>query len=239
MNLRKALPLLVLAGLVLAGCATTPSTAEVKPQLTVSGTGLVRVSPDTASINLGVATQDTDVAQAVAASNLAAEAIINAVKNLGVAPEDVRTTYFNVSPQPMYDQNGQPTGQTNYWVNNTLVVTLRQVDQLGAVLQAAVDAGANSINGISFDLTDKSQAEEQARKAAIADARQRAPSGWRPLPGTTLGEIVSIYTGGYSYGAINYVEAASSAGSAGGGTVPIAPGTFDVRIDVTLAYTLK
>ncbi len=238
MNLRKALPLFVLAGLVLAGCAATPSTAEVKPQLTVSGTGLVRVSPDTASINLGVATQDTDVAQAVAASNLAAEAIINAVKNLGVAPEDVRTTYFNVSPQPMYDQNGQPTGQTNYWVNNTLVVTLRQVDQLGAVLQAAVDAGANSINGISFDLTDKSQAEEQARKAAIADARQRAER-LATAAGTTLGEIVSIYTGGYSYGAINYVEAASSAGSAGGGTVPIAPGTFDVRIDVTLAYTLK
>jgi uncharacterized protein YggE len=238
MNLRKALPLLVLAGLVLAGCASAPSTAEVKPQLTVSGTGLVRVSPDTASINLGVATQDSDVAQAVAASNLAAEAIINAVKNLGVAPEDVRTTYFNVSPQPMYDQSGQPTGQTNYWVNNTLVVTLRQVDQLGAVLQAAVDAGANSINGITFDLTDKSQAEEQARQAAIADARQRAER-LATAAGATLDEIVSIYTGGYSYGAINYVEAASSAGSAGGGTVPIAPGTFDVRIDVTLAYTLK
>jgi hypothetical protein len=223
---------------MLAGCATAPAAAEVKPQLTVSGTGLVRVSPDTASINLGVATQDTDVAQAVAASNLAAEAIINAVKNLGVAPEDVLTTYFNVSPQPMYDQNGQPTGQTNYWVNNTLVVTLRQVDQLGAVLQAAVDAGANSINGISFDLTDKSQAEEQARQAAIADAQQRAQR-LATAAGTTLGEIVSIYTGGYSYGAINYVEAASSAGSAGGGTVPIAPGTFDVRIDVTLAYALK
>jgi uncharacterized protein YggE len=238
MNLRRALPLLVLTGLVLAGCGAAPATAAVKPQLTVSGTGLVRVSPDTATINLGVATQDTDVAQAVAASNLAAEAIIAAVKNLGVAPEDVRTTYFNVSPQPMYDQNGQPTGQTNYWVNNSLVVTLRQVDQLGAVLQAAVDAGANSINGIAFDLTDKSQAEEQARQAAIADARQRAER-LAAAAGATLGEVVSIYTGGYSYGAINYVEAASSAGSAGGGTVPIAPGTFDVRIDVMLAYTLK
>jgi hypothetical protein len=237
MNLRIALPVLVIAGLMLSGCAAAPATAEVRPQLTVGGTGLVRLSPDTASINLGVATQDTDVAQAVAASNLAAEAIIEAVKALGVAPEDVRTTYFNVSPQPMFDQNGQPTGQTNYWVNNSLVVTLRQVDQLGTVLQAAVDAGANSINGITFDLSDKSQAEEQARQAAIADARQRAER-LASAAGATLGEIVSIHTGGYSYGAINYVEAAS-AGSAGGGTVPIAPGTFDVRIDVSLAYTLK
>jgi uncharacterized protein YggE len=237
MNLRIALPVLVIAGLMLSGCAAAPATAEVRPQLTVGGTGLVRLSPDTASINLGVATQDTDVAQAVAASNLAAEAIIEAVKALGVAPEDVRTTYFNVSPQPMFDQNGQPTGQTNYWVNNSLVVTLRQVDQLGTVLQAAVDAGANSINGITFDLSDKSQAEEQARQAAIADARQRAER-LASAAGATLGEIVSIYAGGYSYGAINYVEAASAA-SAGGGTVPIAPGTFDVRIDVSLAYTLK
>ncbi len=183
MNLRRALPLLIIAGLVLAGCATAAPSTEIKPQLTVSGTGLVRVTPDTASINLGVSTQDTDVVQAVAASNLAAEAIISSVKNLGVAPEDVRTTYFNVSPQPMYDQTGMPTGQTTYWVNNTLVITLRQVDQLGALLQAAVDAGANSINGISFDLTDKSQAEEQARQAAMADAQQRAASGWQPPPG--------------------------------------------------------
>lgn len=237
MNLHKKLLLLVTAGLVLAGCATAPATAEIKPQLTVSGTGLVRVTPDTASINLGVSTQDTDVAQAVAASNLAAESIIEAVKALGVAPEDVRTTYFNVSPQPMYDQNGQPTGQTTYWVNNTLVVTLRQVDQLGVVLQAAVDAGANSINGITFDLTDKTQAEEKARQAAIADAQQRAER-LASAAGASLGEIISIFTGSYSYGAINYVEAAPS-GNVGTGTVPIAPGTFDVRIDVTLSYALK
>ena len=158
--------------LMLAGCATAAPGTEIMPQMTVSGTGTVRVTPDTATINLGVSTQDTDVAQAVAASNLAAEAIINSVKTLGVAPEDVRTTYFNVSPQPMYDQTGMPTGQTTYWVNNTLVVTLHQVDQLGALLQAAVAAGANSINGISFDLTDKSQAEEQARQAGYGRARR-------------------------------------------------------------------
>lgn len=237
MNLRRALPLLIIAGLVLAGCAIAAPSTEIKPQLTVSGTGVVRVTPDTASINLGVSTQDTDVAQAVAASNLAAEAIISSVKNLGVAPEDVRTTYFNVSPQPMYDQTGMPTGQTTYWVNNTLVITLRQVDQLGALLQAAVDAGANSINGISFDLTDKSQAEEQARQAAMADAQQRAER-LATGAGATLGEIFLISTGGYSYGAINYVEAVPS-GSGSVESVPIAPGTFDVRIDVTLSYTLK
>ena len=236
MNLRRLLPLLVVAGVVLAGCSA-PSTPEAKPQLTVSGTGLVRVTPDVATINLGVATQDIDVAQAVAANNLTAEAIASAVKSLGVAPEDVRTAYFNVSPQPQYDQTGTPTGQTTYWVNNTLVITLRQVDELGALLQAAVDAGANNINGISFDLSDKSQAEAQARQAAIADAQQRA-ARLASAAGATLGEIVSIYTGGYSYGMVNYAEAAP-AGTSGGGNVPIAPGTFDVRIDITLAYTLK
>lgn len=236
MNPRRLLPLLVVAGVLLAGCSASAA-PEAMPQLTVSGTGLVRVTPDIATINLGVATQDMDVAQAVAANNLTAEAIANAVKGLGVKPEDVRTAYFNVSPQPQYDQTGMPTGQTTYWVNNTLVITLRQVDQLGALLQAAVDAGANNINGVSFDLSDKSQAEEQARQAAIADAQQRA-ARLASAAGATLGQIVSIYTGGYSYGMVNYAEAAPSA-SGGGADVPIAPGTFDVRIDVTVAYTLK
>jgi len=236
MNPRRLLPLLVIAGVLLAGCSAS-AVPEVKPQLTVSGTGLVRVTPDIATINLGVTTQDMDVAQAVAANNLTAEAIANAVKTLGVAPEDVRTAYFNVSPQPQYDQTGMPTGQTTYWVNNTLVITLRRVDQLGALLQAAVDAGANNINGVSFDLSDKSQAEEQARQAAIADAQQRA-ARLASAAGATLGQIVSIYTGGYSYGMVNYAEAAPAA-SGGGANVPIAPGTFDVRIDVTVAYTLK
>lgn len=236
MNLRRFLPLLAVAGLVLAGCSA-PSTPDGKPQLTVSGTGTVRVTPDIATINMGVTTQDSDVAQAVAANNLTAEAITQAVKGLGVAPEDVRTAYFNVSPQPQYDQTGIPTGQSTYWVTNTLVITLRKVDQLGALLQAAVHAGANNINGVSFDLSDKSQAEEQARQAAIADAQQRA-ARLASAAGATLGEITSISTGGTSSGVVNYV-AASPAGSGGGGNVPIAPGTFDVRIDVTVGYTLK
>jgi len=236
MNARNALILLTLTGLLLGGCAGS-ATAPSRPQLTASGTGIVRLTPDMATINLGVSTQDNDVGQAVAANNLTAQAITDAVMGLGVAPEDVRTAYFNVSPQPQYDQTGMPTGQTIYWVSNTLLVTLRQVDQLGTLLQAAVNAGANNINGVSFDVTDKSQAEEQARQAAMKDAEQRA-ARLAEAAGATLGEIISIYTGSSSYGTVSYVEAAN-AGSAGTSAVPIAPGTFDVQIDVTLIYALK
>jgi len=236
MNARNALILLILTGLLLAGCAGSAAPLP-KPQLTVSGTGIIRLTPDLATVNLGVVTQDTDVAQAVAANNLTAQAITDAVKTLGVAPEDVRTAYFNVSPQPQYDQTGMPTGQTIYWVNNTLIVTLRQIDQLGALLQATVDAGANNINGVSFDVADKAQAEEQARLAAMEDAQQRA-ARLAAAAGATLGEITTIYTGSSSYGTISYVEAAL-ANTGGSGSVPIAPGTFDVRIDLSVSYALK
>lgn len=236
MNARNALILLTLTGLLLAGCAGS-ATLMARPQLTVSGTGTVRLTPDLATINLGVVTQDTDVAQAVAANNLTAQAITDAVKGLGVAPEDVRTAYFNVSPQPQYDQTGTPTGQTIYWVNNTLIVTLRQIDQLGALLQAVVDAGANNINGVSFDVADKSQAEEQARQAAMEDAEARA-TRLATAAGAALGELVSIYAGTSTYGTVSYVEAAVASADSSG-AVPIAPGTFDVRIDLTVSYALK
>ena len=236
MNARNALILMTLTGLLLAGCAGSAAPVA-KPQLTVSGSGTVRLTPDLATINLGVVTQDTDVAQAVAANNLTAQAITDAVKTLGVAPEDVRTAYFNVSPQPQYDQTGTPTGQTIYWVNNTLIVTLRQIDQLGALLQATVDAGANNINGVSFDVADKAQAEEQARQAAMEDAQQRA-ARLAAAAGATLGEITTIYSGSSSYGTMSYVEA-PMANTGTSGSVPIAPGTFDVRIDLTVSYALK
>ena len=236
MNARKALILLTLTGLLLAGCAGSAA-PQARPQMTVSGTGIVRLTPDMATINLGVVTQDTDVAQAVAANNLTAQAITDAVKKLGVAPEDVRTAYFNVSPQPQYDQSGMPTGQTIYWVNNTLVVTLRQLDQLGTLLQATVDAGANNINGVSFDVADKAQAEAQARQAAMEDAQQRA-TRLAAAAGAGSGRSPRSYTGSSSYGTVSYVEAAvMSTGSSG--AVPIAPGTFDVRIDLTVSYALK
>jgi uncharacterized protein YggE len=236
MNARNTLILLTLAGLLLGGCAGSAAT-QSRPQLTVSGTGIVRLTPDLATINLGVTTQDNDVAQAVAANNLTAQAITDAVKGLGVAPEDVRTAYFNVSPQPQYDQTGMPTGQTIYWVNNTLLVTLRQVDQLGTLLQAAVEAGANNINGVSFDVADKSRAEEQARQAAMQDAAKRA-ARLATAAGAALGEVLSIYTGALTYGNVSYVEVAN-AGAGGTSAVPIAPGTFDVQVDVTVIYGLK
>ncbi len=235
MNARNTLILLTLTGLLLGGCVG--SAAAPRPQLTVSGSGIVRLTPDIATINLGVTTQDRDVAQAVAANNLTAQAITDAVKGLGVAQQDVRTAYFNVSPQPQYDQNGMPTGQTIYWVSNTLLVTLRQVDQLGTLLQAVVNAGANSINGVSFDVADKSQAEEQARQAAMEDAQERA-TRLAEAAGATLGEVLTLSTGSSGYGTLSNIEAAGT-GSAVGSAVPIAPGTFDVQIGVTVTYALK
>jgi hypothetical protein len=235
MNIRKALLLLTLTGLALGACAGS-ATAPARPQMTVNGTGTVRVTPDMATVNLGVTTQDKDIAQAVAANNLTAQAITDAVKGLGVAPEDVRTSYFNVSPQPQYDQNGMPTGETIYWVSNTLLVTLRQVDQLGTLLQSVVNAGANSINGVSFDVSDRSQAEEQARQMALEDARNRA-ARMAEAAGSALGEVLYVSAGSPSFGPMSFTQTEGT-GTGPTSAVPIAPGTLDVQVSVTVTYAL-
>jgi uncharacterized protein YggE len=120
----RALALLPLA-LVLSGCATLPG--RVERTIIVTGQGKVVVPPDTVVVVLGVQTRGPDVGPTVAENNQAAEKVVQAVTDLGVAPEDVQTTNFNISTQPRYDEFGNPTDEVTYWVDNSITITLHDV----------------------------------------------------------------------------------------------------------------
>ncbi|MEW6566573.1 MAG: SIMPL domain-containing protein [Chloroflexota bacterium] len=229
MSSRRIILSLALLSLVLAGCgAAAPAQQR---SLAVTGTGKVEVAPDIVTVNLGVQTTGEDIAQVVADNNRRAERVKQAVIALGVAEDDVRTISFYVSPQPQYDENGNPTGVTIYWVDNTVTVTLRQIDQLGRLLQAAVDAGANSIQGVSFSVDDPSSAEDQARQLAMEDARARAEM-LAQAAGAALGDPISISTS-------VSVPAPYVAGIGGGGGVPVSPGMAEVQVQVYVTYELE
>lgn len=229
MRTKQAIAALLLASLALAGCRAF---APAQPRtLTVVGTGKVEVVPDVVTVNLGVQTVGEDIAQVVAENNRRAQRVQQAVTGLGVAQEDVRTVSFYVSPQPQYDDTGSPTGVTLYWVENTITVTLRQIDRLGQLLQSAVDAGANSIQGVSFSLDDSSAAETEARALAMQDARARAEM-LAQAAGAKLGAPISINTS--VIGPSPY-----AAGIGGGGGVPVSPGMAEVQVQVFVTYELK
>jgi hypothetical protein len=119
--------ILVTLVLFLAACTTSTNQG---PTLTVTGTGTVYLSPDIAYVDIGVHTENTDIAQAVESNNSLAQAVVDALRNSGVDAKDLQTSNFSVYSTTQTDQLiGKPTG-TNYSVDNSVSVTVRDLSKL-------------------------------------------------------------------------------------------------------------
>jgi uncharacterized protein len=232
----------LLMAALLAGCGGVTAVTNAAPPprtLTVSGTGEVDLTPDVAYIDIGVHTDMPTATQAVAANNNQTQQVVNALKSSGVDPKDIRTTNFSIYPNTQYDQQtGKPSG-TTYAVDNTVNVTVHQLDKLGDLLDATVNAGANSINSIQFDVADKSAAIKQARDKAVIDARVQAQD-LASATGVTLGDVQTI-----SFNETVPPPVFDMYGKGGGGgvaaaaSVPINTGQLTLTVSVNITYAIK
>ena len=232
----------VAMALLLGACApaavVSPAAADTPVrQLSVVGVGQVYATPDIAYINVGVRSQADTVAAALEQNNTQARAIKDTLMGEGVAEEDIQTSSFNVYPQSEYDFQGNIT-RTFYVVENTVYVTVRDLNALGTVLDAVATSGANTIYGINFDLQDKAPAQSDARALAVESARTQAQE-LADLTGVELGEITSITTF-YSYPMQYYGYGMGGGGAAPmASTVPIAAGQMQVNSEVTIVFAIK
>ncbi|GAB4580507.1 MAG: SIMPL domain-containing protein [Anaerolineales bacterium] len=219
-----------------APVAQTTSSEPLRT-LNINGHGEVSLTPDIAYIYVGVHTENPEAGAAVAENNEQAQAVIDALRDAGVAAEDISTTNFSLWYSQNYDMNGQPT-DGKYVVDNTVFITIHDLDLLGDTLGVAIEAGANTVNSIAFDVSDQEAALAEAREKAVADARAQAEE-LAALAEVELGEIQSINMyGGYPspiYG-----------GKGGGGyaadaamSVPITPGQYVVSVDVNIVFTIE
>ncbi len=204
-------------------------------QMNASGMGQVYLKPDVAYVYIGVQSQNEGVSQALSENNAKAQAVAKALTDLGVKTDDIQTSAFNVVPQPQYDpQTGQQSGIL-YMVDNTVYVTVRDLQSLGQVLDAVVRAGANSINGVTFDVLDKEAAMDEARTLAIADAKKNADA-MAKAAGITLGEIITLNV--YNSGSpVPIFE--GKGGAMGAGQAPISAGQLVLTINADVSYALK
>jgi uncharacterized protein len=222
----------------LAACSATPVAAGSVPQvrsLSSSGTGEVYLVPDVAYVYIGVKANADDVATALANNNTQANAVAQAVKDLGVEAKDVQTTSFNVYPMQDYAPDG--TVSRNYFVvENTVYITVRDLSKLGTLLDAVVKSGANTINGITFDVKDKEAALAQARDLAIQDAIAEAQSIAK-TSGVKLGDLqnVSVYTNNTPTPMYDAKGGAMSAAA----NVPISAGQLVITANANLIYEIK
>lgn len=243
----KILTFVLLAAIAVTAIAAYSTLAKAAPvsqttdestplrTLSINGHGEVTLIPDIAYVYVGVHTELEAAADAVAENNDQAQAVMDALRAAGIAAEDIRTSNFSLWYSQNYDMNGQPT-DGKYVVDNSVYITVRDLEKLGDILDTAIEAGANSINGISFDVSDKDAALAEARENAVADARTQAGE-LAELAGVELGDIqnISMYGGvptPYYGGAVR--DVAESAAS-----VPITPGQFVVSVDVSIVFSIK
>jgi uncharacterized protein YggE len=220
----------------LAAQSIPPVYSSYTPGLTVVGTGTVEAQPDIVYLTLGVDLQADNAATVVTDASGRMDRILAALQAAGIAEEDIHTASYNLWVEQQYDpRTGERTGVLVYHIMHTVRVTLRDIEQVGTVLASAVEAGANSVNEVSFSVADPDSLASEARAQAIADAQQRAQEMAGAL-GVTLGKVVSVSeSGGYTPTPVSYrgegaVEYAAA--------VPLPAGSFSVRISVVVVYEL-
>jgi hypothetical protein len=235
---------ILLMSTLLTGCAgvaaaQTSTSSDAQPPLrtvSVMGSGKAILTPDIAYVNIGVHTENKNAAEAVAANTTQAQKVIDAIKAMGIDAKDIQTTNFSIYPQQQYDPNGKPTGEITYIVDNSVYVTVRDLDKIGDLLDAAVQAGANSISGIQFDVADKTQALSEARQAAVNDARAKAEE-LAEAAGVTLGDVQTIAENTSSPPMPMYDMRAASAAMESA-AVPVSPGQMTITVDVSIVYLI-
>jgi uncharacterized protein len=222
-------------GLLLAASLAAPArAADPAPRtMAMTGHGEMRAAPDMVTVTAGVSTSAPTAGGALAANTTRMKGVFAALEKLGVPEKNIQTVNFSVSPQYTNGGNNEPSRLTGYQVNNEVAVRLEDIARLGGALDALVSAGANQMNGISFDIRQPAPLLEQARAGAITDAKARAET-YAKAAGVTLGPILSISEGGGEMRPLRMAAPMALAAKA----VPVAAGEQSVIADVSVVWEI-
>ncbi|MBI5947917.1 MAG: SIMPL domain-containing protein [Chloroflexi bacterium] len=212
--------------------------AEQPTGINASGHGEVQATPDTGFFTVGVEVSATTVEDARENAAKAADAVISAVRKNGVEDKDIKTTQFSIYPRYDYSKSGSQPQITGYTVTNMLQVKVRNLDNFSKVIDSAVKAGGNDarVQSIWFDIEDTTKLLEQAREAAMKDAKAKAEQLAR-LGGVGLGKPMLITeTAGTNPPPLAAEKAAG--GIATDTATPIQPGTGTVQVDVSVTWSI-
>ncbi len=237
--------LLVLASLLaivsMVACTATPavSTTGTTPAVRTvssSGEGEVYLVPDLAYVYVGVRSEADEVSAALNDNNVQANAVAQAVIELGVEQKDIQTSSFSVYPMQDYGPDGT-ISRRYYVVENTVYITVRDLTKLGTLLDSVVRSGANTINGVTFDIEDKEAALAQARDLAIQKAMAEAEA-IAATSGVRLGELqsVNVYV---NNGATPIYEAKGGYMYDAAASVPVSAGQLVITATANMVYSIK
>jgi len=225
-----------LGSALVAGCTEDNSSTNVtnpaaQRTISVSGTGTTTVHPDTASLSLGVHAEADTATAALEQVNVSATRLIDAVKAVGIADDDIVTTGLYVYPS--YGMDGHIT---SHQASNTVTVTVRDIDRTGPVIDAAAAAAGEdvTIGGVSFYVDDTEKVIGAARAAAVANARERAGQ-YADAAGVKVGRVMVVSETSVSWPTdIRYADKSEE----GGTPTPVQTGTQRLTVSVSVVYQI-
>ncbi len=204
--------------------------------LTVNAEGMVEGRPDMATINLGVTTEGQTAQAALQENARRMQALTQALRRAGIAERDIQTSNVSVYPQQQY-REGQAPLITGYQANNTVTAKVRNIDNTGRVIDAAIAAGGNTVNGVSFSYQNPDAQLDAARRDAIQEARRRAEIYASAL-GMQVARVVAVNAGG-GYSPPIPMPMAVRMEAAQDASTPIAPGQIETRVNVGVTFELR
>jgi uncharacterized protein YggE len=226
---------------VLSGCTTrvvtTPGAEENR--VTVTGEGTALSVPDRATLRFGVVRRDPDPRKAMSDASEASNKLVAALKKAGIAEKDLQTANVNLQAEYSNPPAGESAKITGYRATLDVVAKARDLKRIGDVIVAASDAGAGSVSGIAFELSEDNPAKYTASADAVKDARKRAEA-MAKAAGRSLGEVVTMgepqASGGY---VPNYTSPLMDARAFGSYKLAVQPGELTQTVRVTVTFALQ
>jgi uncharacterized protein YggE len=185
---------------------------------------------------VGVMTQGPTADEAMRANAGRMNALIAALRRQGIAAADIQTSGVNLNPQYVYEPNVAPR-LNGYQANNQVTVRVMDIARVGAALDAAIGAGGNEVQGVSFGLRDPAAAEDEARRRAVR-ALQAKAGLYAQATTSRVGRLVSLSEGGGYQPPPPRPMAMMAAQRMKDESTPVAPGELTVRIDIQGVYEL-
>lgn len=212
------------------------SIPENSSRLQVTGTAVVTAAPDTAHISLGVETRDASAEQAAQENAKRMAQIMMALKEMGLTDREISTSGYNIYSYNQTLNRGTEgeTTVTTYQVQNRIEITTKNLDQVGKIVDAAVKAGANQVQGIRFDLADKQELQLKALANAVKQAHTKAET-MAEAAGVVIGGLVTMNEDYGTYAPM-YDTMVMRAQSVGNVETSITPGDVEVSARVTMVF---
>lgn len=205
----------------------------------VNGEAIKYKAPDMATITLGVQTNDKTASDAEAENSAIMNVIFGKLEELGIERSDIQTSNFYVYQNYNFDNDGNRTN-VYYNVTNTVSVVVRDLDKLGDVISTVLENGANDVQGITYDLSNKEEIYADVLEQAIKNGMSRAEVMANTV-NADLGEVLSIstaiYGGGYTLS--GDVMAKNAYGLGGGGGTPVSSGEIEISVTVLMKVEMK